>query len=325
MDHYRLFIGGELVEGARGEKFETIDPGSGQPIATVARASEADANAAVDAARRAFDSGVWSKKTPGERAEIMLEFADLIQASSPKLATLEAMDSGGVIMRTYSDLFMGAKFIRTMANYAAAYRNFSDSTMNGLWRGASAALSKFVNVPANAELWHDVRDIPALRDAEELRQKGYAQFSIGVMNLVNAGFDALRAAAGLPVRQAFASGSLARDTQPFGAVPPDGALDLATAGEANEGRHGLDLEMERALQFAVVDHGADARGEARIVLAEYGERTGTIEALHHRFDQHAGRTVALGDDDESVTRQQRIGHARSLAHLRPESDRFLLG
>jgi acyl-CoA reductase-like NAD-dependent aldehyde dehydrogenase/alcohol dehydrogenase class IV len=143
MDHYRLFIGGELVEGARGETFETIDPGSGQPIATVAKASEADANAAVDAARKAFDSGVWSKKTPAERAEIMLELADLIQASSPKLATVEAMDSGGVIMRTYSDLFMGAKFIRTMANYAATrfpwhedipFRNFPFKSTNHIAR-----------------------------------------------------------------------------------------------------------------------------------------------------------------------------------------------
>src|SRR5262249_27225639 len=64
MDHYKLFTGGELVDGAAGETFETIDPGSGQPIATVARASETDANAAVEAARAAFDSGVWSRKTP---------------------------------------------------------------------------------------------------------------------------------------------------------------------------------------------------------------------------------------------------------------------
>jgi phage portal protein BeeE len=77
----------------------------------------------------------------------------------------------------------------TMANYAAAYRNFADSTVNGLWRGACSVLSKFADPPEGAELWFDLRDIPALRDAEELRQKGYAQFSIAVMNLVNAGYD----------------------------------------------------------------------------------------------------------------------------------------
>lgn len=77
----------------------------------------------------------------------------------------------------------------TMANYAAAYRNFADSVMNDLWKGACSVLSKFAEPSVGAELWFDTRDIPALRDAEELRQKGYAQFSIAVMNLVNAGYD----------------------------------------------------------------------------------------------------------------------------------------
>src|SRR5215471_4797177 len=143
MDHYKLFIGGEFVEGSGRERFETIDPGSGQPVATVARATEADARRAVDAARQAFDSGVWSKKKPVERAEILLELADLIQASSPKLATLEALDSGGVITRTYSDVFMGAKFVRSMANYMAnhfpwkeeiPFRNFPFKSTNFIER-----------------------------------------------------------------------------------------------------------------------------------------------------------------------------------------------
>jgi phage portal protein BeeE len=77
----------------------------------------------------------------------------------------------------------------TMANYAAAYRNFADSTMHPLWRGACAVLGKFVTVRADAELWFDTRDIPALRDEEYSRQKGNAQLSIAVMNLVNAGYD----------------------------------------------------------------------------------------------------------------------------------------
>jgi hypothetical protein len=53
-----------------------------------------------------------------------------------------------------------------MANYAAAYRNFADSTMHPLWRGACAVLGKFLAPRDGAELWFDTRDIPALRDAE---------------------------------------------------------------------------------------------------------------------------------------------------------------
>ena len=64
MDHYKLFIDGEFVEAKDGATFESIDPGTGLPIATVAQAGSADAEAAIAAARRAFDSGVWSGLTP---------------------------------------------------------------------------------------------------------------------------------------------------------------------------------------------------------------------------------------------------------------------
>lgn len=77
----------------------------------------------------------------------------------------------------------------TMANYAAAYRNFADSTMHGLWRSACNALEKLMVVPAGAQLWFDTDDIPALRDAEESRQKGHAQLSIAAQNLVSSGYE----------------------------------------------------------------------------------------------------------------------------------------
>jgi aldehyde dehydrogenase (NAD+) len=67
MEHYKLFINGEHVEAQSGKTIESIDPGTGQPIATVAQAGPEDAEAAVAAARRAFDSGVWSGLSPVER------------------------------------------------------------------------------------------------------------------------------------------------------------------------------------------------------------------------------------------------------------------
>jgi aldehyde dehydrogenase (NAD+) len=164
VDHYRLLIDGELVDGARGERLESVDPGSGKPVATAARASERDARAAVDAARRAFDSGVWSRKSPLERAEIMLELADLVQASMARLARLEAMDSGGVIARTRSDVFLGAKFIRAMANYAAnhfpwreeiPFRSFPFSSVNHLEREPLGVCVGIVpwNFPLTMAIW----------------------------------------------------------------------------------------------------------------------------------------------------------------------------
>ena len=61
-------------------------------------------------------------------------------------------------------------------------------------------------------------------------------------------------------------------------------------------------------------------GKGRIVLADHGQRAGAVEALHHRLDQHAGRTVALGDDDQAVAGERVSGigiscHAERSEHL----------
>jgi hypothetical protein len=119
--------------------------------------------------------------------------------------------------------------------------------------------------------------------------------------LVHAGLDALGAAAGLPVGQALALGGGAGEPHPFLALPAHGALDLAAVLEADQGRHGLDVEAEGAFKRIVVEHRAHARREGRIVLADHGQRAGAVEALHHRLDQHAGRAITLGDDDQAVT------------------------
>lgn len=119
MDHHRLFIGGQFVDARDGARFESVDPGTGQPIATVAAAGEAEVDDAVAAAKQAFDSGVWSGLDPVERSARVMELADLIQASISELALLEAMDSGGLVARTGSDVFQGARFLRETARYAA--------------------------------------------------------------------------------------------------------------------------------------------------------------------------------------------------------------
>jgi len=119
MDHHRLFIGGELVEARDGARFETLDPGTGQPLATVAAAGQAEVDDAVAAARDAFDAGDWRGLDPVERSARVMELADLIQSSISELALVEALDSGGLVARTGSDVFQGARFLRETARYAA--------------------------------------------------------------------------------------------------------------------------------------------------------------------------------------------------------------
>jgi len=97
MEQYKLFINGEFVDADSGKTFETIDPGTEAPIATVAQAGKADAEEAIAAARKAFDRGDWSGLTPAARAAKVQDFADQITRQGLRLAFTESMNSGQVI------------------------------------------------------------------------------------------------------------------------------------------------------------------------------------------------------------------------------------
>jgi len=89
----RMLIGGSWVESASGETFETLNPSTGEVIANVASADEADVDNAVAAARAAFE-GPWSKVKPDQRSRMLLRLADLIEANADELAMLETLDVG---------------------------------------------------------------------------------------------------------------------------------------------------------------------------------------------------------------------------------------
>jgi len=90
----RAYIDGDYVSALSGETFECISPGSGAVVARVASCDQADVDVAVAAARRSFESGVWSGLAPKERKRILLKLAELIQQNSAELAMLETLDMG---------------------------------------------------------------------------------------------------------------------------------------------------------------------------------------------------------------------------------------
>jgi acyl-CoA reductase-like NAD-dependent aldehyde dehydrogenase len=93
-DH-ALLIGGERVPAADGRTFETLDPATAQPIATVPQAGAADIDRAVSAARAAFDDGPWTTKvSAAERGRLIGVLADLVEANADELAELESLDNG---------------------------------------------------------------------------------------------------------------------------------------------------------------------------------------------------------------------------------------
>lgn len=89
-----LLIDGKHVAAQSGKTFEVVNPATEEVIATVAEAGAADIDLAVAAARRSFDSGVWRKLPPTERARIIHRFADLVVANVDELSLLETMNNG---------------------------------------------------------------------------------------------------------------------------------------------------------------------------------------------------------------------------------------
>ncbi|MGW2382341.1 aldehyde dehydrogenase family protein [Streptomyces sp. NPDC001658] len=90
----RLFIGGQWREAADGARTEVVDPSRGVVVTTVAEAGAADVDAAVRAAREAFDSGAWSGLSGRERGRILHRVAQLIRENADEIARLESLDVG---------------------------------------------------------------------------------------------------------------------------------------------------------------------------------------------------------------------------------------
>lgn len=90
----RALIDGERRASASGESFTCISPINGQPLGQVARCGEADVEAAVLGARRAFDDGRWAHLAPAVRKKILQRFAEAILSARDELALLETVDMG---------------------------------------------------------------------------------------------------------------------------------------------------------------------------------------------------------------------------------------
>jgi gamma-glutamyl-gamma-aminobutyraldehyde dehydrogenase len=99
--HHLMLIDGSPAEAQDGARFTVIGPRDGRVIADLPLAETADLNLAVVAARRAFNAGVWSNRSPTERKAVLLRLADLIERDRAKLALLDTLCMGAPIKMTY--------------------------------------------------------------------------------------------------------------------------------------------------------------------------------------------------------------------------------
>jgi len=96
----RAFVNGVRVDAMDGASFACASPIDGRVLASVARCQAADVDAAVSAARVAFNDGRWSRRAPAARKKILQKFADGILAARDELALLETLDMGKPIQHS---------------------------------------------------------------------------------------------------------------------------------------------------------------------------------------------------------------------------------
>ena len=88
------FIDGEWVAGGQGQTDPIISPIEGQTVAQVASGTREDVDRAVAAARRTFESGLWSRSEPGFRKKVLHKIGDLIEQNAFEFAVRGVRDNG---------------------------------------------------------------------------------------------------------------------------------------------------------------------------------------------------------------------------------------
>jgi aldehyde dehydrogenase (NAD+) len=117
-----LLIGGKWVDSVSGKVFPTVNPATGEVICHVAEGDKADIDLAVAAARKALESGPWSRMSAAERGKLLYKLADAVESHREELAALESLDNGKPYRDAYAaDLPLAIKCYRYYAGWADKY------------------------------------------------------------------------------------------------------------------------------------------------------------------------------------------------------------
>jgi acyl-CoA reductase-like NAD-dependent aldehyde dehydrogenase len=330
----RLFIDGGFRPAEDGTTFETIAPRDGSRIAEVSSAGDADVDAAVRAASRAFESGVWSRADRRERQRVLVRLADLMLENLDELALLEAIDSGHPISDARNvDVPTAARVFRW---YAEALDKVSDEVAptpeNALalvTREALGVVGAVVpwNYPLIITSW---KLAPALAVGNSVVLKPAELTSLSALKLAE-----LAAEAGLPAGVLNVVPGLGRvagqaigrhplvDKVTFTGSPAVGRGFLTYAGESNGKQVALELggKSPQIVLADVQDISAAASAIAWGIFYNAGQtchggsRLIVDERVHDRLLDEVvkvGRSLVQGDPLDAATQLGTIASATQL-------------
>jgi gamma-glutamyl-gamma-aminobutyraldehyde dehydrogenase len=193
----RAFIDGDFRAAGDGKTYPNVNPATGAVLNHVADCSSVDVDHAVSAARRAFEAGVWSRRTPTERKKVLLKLADLIERDAETLALLESLDMGKPVAVSLSyEMPMLVDFVRWFAE--AADKVYDEIAPTGpgalalIRREAVGVVAAVVpwNFPLDMAIW---KCVPALAAGNSVVLKPAEQSPLTALHLAG-----LMAEAGIP-------------------------------------------------------------------------------------------------------------------------------
>ncbi|MEM1506378.1 aldehyde dehydrogenase family protein [Domibacillus sp. 8LH] len=111
----KMYINGEWKNATSGDSRPVINPADGKVIGYVAEGSVNDMKEAIEAARKAFDSGIWSELSAAERANYLFKIADKLEEYQEELTRLEISDNGKPFREADADVMDAAACFRYYA------------------------------------------------------------------------------------------------------------------------------------------------------------------------------------------------------------------
>ncbi|KYD08892.1 Aldehyde dehydrogenase [Heyndrickxia sporothermodurans] len=201
----KLFINGKEVESVKGDTFHTINPATGEALATIYEASEIDVDLAVEAASKAFEYGTWPKMSAYDRSKLMYKLADLMERDFDVLAQLDTLDNGKSINEmVHGDLPNAIENLRYFAGWATKMMGqtipISNSFLNYTHHEPVGVVGQIIpwNFPIQMALWKiapalatgctiilkpaEQTPLSALYLAKLIEEAGFPK---GVINIIN--------------------------------------------------------------------------------------------------------------------------------------------
>ena len=191
------FVDGKFVPSVSGRTYENRNPATEAVINLVAECDATDVDRAVAAARRAFEAGVWSRRSPTDRKRVLLKLADLIERDRETIALLESIDMGKPVQVAHDyELPDLVEFVRWFAESAdKLYDEIAPAAPGNLAmirREAIGVVAAVVpwNFPLDMAIW---KCIPALATGNSVILKPAEQSPLTALHLAK-----LMSEAGVP-------------------------------------------------------------------------------------------------------------------------------